>query len=229
MATFASAASHDLREPIRKIDRFAAMLAEDFGEQIGETGRSTIATIRSAAERMRALIEALLDLYRIAVDADSLRPVAINTVIADVLDDIAPALEEAGAEVEMGDLPTVTGEHRLLSVLFNNLIGNAVKYRSPDRRLTIRIAASTSEPGSGLCEMTVADNGRGFDTRDREEIFQPLRRLAGRGEIDGLGMGLAICKRIAEAHGGQVSAQSTPGNGATFRVRLPLASLAAEL
>ncbi len=226
MATFASAASHDLREPIRKIDRFAAMLDEDFGERIGDSGRSTIATIRSAAERMRALIEALLDLYRIAVDADSLRPVAVNTVIADVLDDVAPALEEAGAEVEVGDLPTVTGEHRLLSVLFNNLVGNAVKYRSPDRRLTIQIASAMAEPDSGLCDVTVTDNGRGFDAREEEEIFLPLRRLTGRGEIDGLGMGLAICKRIAEAHGGQISAQSAPGKGSTFRVRLPVAPLA---
>lgn len=227
MESFAAAASHDLKEPIRKIDRFVAMLEEDFGEQLGEHGRGTIRTVRSAAERMRALIEALLDLYRIKVDTSTFRPVPLTTVVETVIIDLDEAVAHAQATIRVKGLPVVIGDQRLLSVLFCNLLTNALRYRSADRALVIDVVAG--QPDGGMSEVVVADNGIGFDPRYGEEIFLPLRRLTSRAEVEGSGMGLAICKRIVESHGGGISATGTPGQGAMFRVRLPSPPRAADV
>jgi PAS domain S-box-containing protein len=218
---FAWIASHDLQEPLRKIQLFADLLREELGE--AEDGESEAASfldvIGDAAVRMRGLVADLLDYSRVRTQPLRADQVDLRALIDGVLDDLQVAVAEAGATVELGLLPVVLGDATQLRMLFQNLLSNAIKYRHPDRAPTIEVRGRVER---SLAIVEVSDDGIGFDAAHAEHIFEPFRRLHGRRDYPGTGVGLAICREVAERHRGSLSARGRPGEGATFTVRLPV-------
>ncbi|HXT02262.1 MAG TPA: ATP-binding protein [Elusimicrobiota bacterium] len=219
LVMFASSASHELQEPVRKIVGYADILKELSGGSLDAQALDYLRKIRDGGLRLGELIQSLRELTRVTMSSGPLEPVDLDVVLGDVLADVAPRLIEIGGRVEAGALPAVKGDALQLGQLFRNLIGNSVKYRDADRRLIVEISARRPEPG--WIEISVADNGIGFEQRHAEQIFKPFERLHGRGRYEGIGMGLAITARIVWRHGGAISARSEPGKGSVFTLRLP--------
>lgn len=215
---FAYTASHDLQEPLRKITAFGNRLRERHVRQLDDTGQDYLRRITTAAARMSTLIDGLLRYSRLATPSEPFGVVDLTQVAFEVLMDLETRIEAACAHIEIDNLPKVIGDHTLMRQLLQNLIGNAVKFRRPDVPPVVRVRAGAVS--DGWCDLTVEDNGIGFDEAHLHWLFRPFHRLHGRGEYEGNGMGLAICRRIAEAHGGSITARSQPGHGSTFRVRL---------
>jgi signal transduction histidine kinase len=228
---FASVASHDLQEPLRKIQAFGDRLLGHCGDELSSKGRDYLNRILGAAGRMRALIDGLLEYSRVSTRNQPRVPVDLNHVARDVVGDLEARLQAAGGEVMIETLPTIDADPLQMRQLMQNLIGNALKFRRPDVEPRVKVSARVapgpitgngdSQPG-WMCELTVEDNGVGFETAYSEQIFELFQRLHGRGEYEGTGMGLAICKKIAERHGGSITAASTPGEGSRFVVKLPV-------
>lgn len=216
---FAYVASHDLQEPLRKVLAFGDRLKARCADQVGDQGREYIERMQTAAARMRTLIQDLLTYSRVGTRAVEFAPVPLGEVAAEVLSDLELRLEQTGATVDLGPLPAVEADRLQMRQLFQNLIGNALKFRRPDAppRVTVR-----AETDGDRCRLTVTDNGIGFDNTYADRIFQVFQRLHGRDEYEGTGIGLAICRKIAERHGGTITADGRPGLGATFAVTLPL-------
>jgi light-regulated signal transduction histidine kinase (bacteriophytochrome) len=168
---------------------------------------------------MQELLDALLWYSRVGTKGQEFRSAKLNEVAKDVADDLEIQIRQTGARVEIGPLPTVNGDPYQLRQLFQNLIANAVKYHRLDAKTIIKIYG---EGDDGTGRIFVEDNGIGFDERYLEKIFQPFQRLHGRKEYTGVGIGLAICRKIVERHGGTITAKSTPGKGSTFIVSLPV-------
>ena len=221
---FADAAVHDLREPLWQIQVFAGALRADLPG--GSDGADLASVIEAAAGRMRDMLDDLAEFAAADVELDQPEPVALGDVMAEAAADIAVQLRAAGAEltVDLDGVPPVPGNRASLRRVFQNLLSNAVKYRRPDA--TLRIAVDAVHAGGAVC-CTVRDNGSGFDRAHRERIFHPFLRLdhAGAAPSEGLGLGLAICRRIVEAHGGTIVADGSPGAGARFELRFPLEGL----
>jgi two-component system, LuxR family, sensor kinase FixL len=229
---FASVASHDLQEPLRKIQTFADDLAENSIATLSEENLDTLKRIQSAAGRMQRLINDLLSLSRITSRAQPFIQVNLNNVASEVLSDLEVRLKETGGRVDIGEIPTIEAEALQMRQLFQNLIGNALKFNSPGRAPVVsvhaeliggkeRLAGSSEAQAQQLCQITIEDNGIGFEEKYVDRIFAMFQRLHGRNEYVGTGMGLAICRRIAEHHGGTITAQSRPGVGSTFTVTIP--------
>jgi signal transduction histidine kinase len=231
---FAHAASHDLKEPIRKIRTFASRLKAEEGESLGEKGADILHRIEAAAERMQLLVEDLLEFSQVSERPREMELVDLNEKIQRILSDLDLPIEEKGASVEVDDLPTVRGNRRQLQQLFYNLVGNALKYSKPDTppRITIRsrpvAGAELSALGRVMTDqqgtfhlIEIEDNGIGFDPKYADQIFRMFQRLHGKAEYAGTGVGLSIAKKVAENHSGQIWATSTPGVGSTFHVLLP--------
>lgn len=218
LVMFASSASHELQEPVRKIVGYADMLKEQGGGCLDPEGLDYLRKIREGGLRLGELIVSLRELTRVTMSAGPLAPVDLDLVLGDVLGDVAPRLIEIGGRVEAGALPPVKGDALQLGQLFRNLIGNSIKYREPARPLLVEISARRPEPG--WVEVIVADNGIGFEQRYAEQIFQPFQRLHGLGKYEGIGMGLAISARIVWRHGGSIAARSEPDKGTVFTIRL---------
>jgi signal transduction histidine kinase len=223
---FASVASHDLQEPLRKIQAFGDRLQARFGAGLDEQGADYLRRMLDAAGRMRGLIDDLLAFTRVATGAQPFAPVDLNRLAAEVVSDLEGRLQQTGGRVEVGALPTVEAEPTQMRQLLQNLIGNALKFHRPGVPPAVVVAGRVVPAAAGAagpaCELTVRDNGIGFEDKYAERIFGVFQRLHGRGEYDGAGMGLAICRKIAERHGGAVTARGTPGEGSTFTVTLPL-------
>jgi signal transduction histidine kinase len=221
---FAFVASHDLQEPLRKIQAFSDRLKTKYGEKLDEQGQDYVVRIVSSASRMRRLIEDLLTFSRVSTKPTTLAVVDLNRVVQDVLSDLEGRLLESGGKVEVGPLPSVTADGPQMGQLFQNLIGNGLKFRRPGVPLVVKVA-SRPLPAEGEAEecheITVSDNGIGFESAYAERIFQLFQRLHGRHEYEGTGMGLAICRKIVERHGGSIRAEGKPGEGATFTITLP--------
>ncbi len=211
-------AAHDLSEPLRKIRIFGERLADTAGEGLDDRSRDYLERMTAAAERMQDLIDGLLEYSRVTTRAQPFELVDLGEVARDVLSDLEVMISETGATVEIGSLPTVMGEPTQLRRLIQNLITNSLKFHSSER-LPVVIVSGRSD--DNVAEFSVSDNGMGFEPDQSRHIFGLFERLHGRGEIPGNGMGLAIVDKIVERHGGSISAKSTPGNGATFTVRLP--------
>jgi len=229
---FAYIASHDLQEPLRKVQAFGDLLVTTAaGQALDDKGRLYVERMQEGARRMQGLINDLLSLARVTSRAKPFVEVDLAQVVLDVVSDLESRIQTTGGRVEIGDLPRLEGEPMHMRQLFQNLIGNALKFHRPgtppvvllrSRLINEGNIASKHAAANASCEITVADNGIGFEDKYLDRIFAPFQRLHGHGQYEGTGMGLAICLKIVERHGGAITARSTPGQGTTFIVTLPL-------
>ena len=233
---FATLASHDLQEPLRKIRAFGDRLAERSSGVLDEEAQDSLQRMTNAAGRMQSLINDLLEYSQVTLRPEPARPVDLGLVVVDVLSDLDERLRTTGGQVHVGPLPTVLASPLQMRQLFQNLIANALKFHPADVAPEVHIEAiSRGEwrgPKSGdrvsSWEIRVRDNGIGFEQRHVERIFAPFERLHGRQAYEGTGMGLAICRRIVAILGGTISATSRPGAGATFVITLPGTAVVAD-
>jgi PAS domain S-box-containing protein len=216
---FAFMASHDLREPLRKIQAFSNRLADYPGSSLDEQEHNYLVLIRQAAERMHRMLDGLLAYSRVTIQSKPFESGSLNRVAEEVISDLQPQLEETGGNVDLGELPVIEADSNQMRQLLQNLIGNAIKFHRPGISPHIRIY---SQPTANDCiQLIVADNGIGFEMEYASHLFKPFHRLVGKTAYEGSGMGLAICQKIVERHGGSITAQSEPGVGSTFTVTLP--------
>jgi PAS domain S-box-containing protein len=225
---FASVAAHDLQEPLRKIEAFGDRLQTRSADRLDESGKDYLERMRNSATRMRRLINDLLAYSRVTTKAKPFEPVGLSAVAREVLSDLEGALQLTGGRVDLdlGNLPQIEAEPTQMRQLLQNLIGNALKFHKPGQPPAVlvrgQVVARDDPAATPLCELTVQDNGIGFEEEYLERIFQVFQRLHGRQEYEGTGMGLAICRKIVERHGGTITARSQPGQGATFVATLPV-------
>lgn len=221
---FAYVASHDLKEPLRKILAFGDLLHHHYKEITDPRLANYISRMREAALRMMTLIDDLLRFSRLSNEKEDFEHIDLNEVIDAVTQDLEPLIKEKNASIDVDDLPVLKVKRTQLQQLFQNLIGNAIKFNDkPDPKVTIRSETLQNEdhPGEARCRITVSDNGIGFSNEYKERIFEIFQRLHGHTEFGGSGIGLAICKKIVEAHNGQIEAFGEEGAGATFVLTLP--------
>jgi len=229
---FAYVASHDLQEPLRKIRTFGDRLQMICGESLDPNAAECLQRMQNAAERMQALIHGLLTLSRVTTKGQEFVPVDLAKVAVEVVSDLEVEIERTGARVEIGKLPTIQADPLQMRQLLQNLIGNALKFRREGEPPVVKVQArfvrgrehrETGEsPAEEQCRITVEDNGIGFETKYADRIFGIFQRLHTREVYQGTGIGLAICRKIAERHGGTIVAQSTVGHGSTFEVVVPV-------
>jgi two-component system, sensor histidine kinase and response regulator len=210
-------ASHDMQEPLRKIASYLQLLGQRYEGRLDADADEFIGYAVDGAKRMQALINDLLAFSRVGTKAKPFAPTDCNAIVRTALTDLQIAIEECGAQIEVGELPTVMGDATQLPQLFRNLLANAIKFRR-DVAPRIRVHA---EPAGASWRFEVSDNGIGIAAEYFERIFIIFQRLHGRSRYAGTGIGLAICKKIVERHGGQIEVRSTPGEGSTFAFTLP--------
>lgn len=226
---FAFVASHDLQEPLRKIQAFSDRLETMFKDELGEKGIDYIGRMKNAAQRMSNLINDLLEFSRIATRGKEFADTSLNEVVTDVLSDLEIAIKESNAQIDVEDLPVIQADKSQMQQLFLNLLSNAVKFRRANVNPHIKISYQHEDIFSAdhnthlsFQIITITDNGIGFSQDYADKIFVPFQRLHGRSEYKGTGIGLSVCRRIVERHGGTITAQSKDGEGATFIIKLPV-------
>ena len=243
---FAFVASHDLQEPLRKIQAFGDLLKSEFGKELGTEGRDFVERMQNASRRMNMLISDLLAFSRVTTKAQPFTPVNLAEVAGEVVNDLEARIKQTGGTVEVGDLPTIDADPMQMRQLLQNLIANALKFHRKTDPPVVKLygqrlsspSVSTDEEAAnadgnghqeappedldGFYQLTVADNGIGFEEKYLDRIFTPFQRLHVRSEYEGTGMGLAVCRKIVERHGGAITAQSQPGVGSTFLITLPV-------
>ncbi|MBS1795689.1 MAG: PAS domain S-box protein [Acidobacteria bacterium] len=240
---FAYVASHDLQEPLRKVQAFGDRLDRKCAAELGVEGRDYVNRMRNAANRMQNLINDLLTFSRVTTKIQPFKPTDLRKVCEDVVSDLEVRIEQTGGRVEIGALPTIDADPLQMRQLLQNLIGNALKFHRPDVGPVVRIYAQAVEStgasfclngeeirvgdadpaADGVCRLVVEDNGIGFDEKYLDRIFTVFQRLHGRSEYEGSGIGLAVCRKIVERHGGTITANGRPGEGAKFYINLPIA------
>lgn len=232
---FASVASHDLQEPLRKILAFGDRLRSKCSDTLSEQGQDYLQRMMDAAQRMRDLIDDLLTLSRVSSQGNSNVPVDLAAVVEQVISDLEVAIEQSGGRIEVGELPTIDADPTQMRQLLQNLISNALKFHKPDEPIVVKVKSRILDDyildddrddavGAGVAkmvELTVEDTGIGFDETYSDRIFKVFQRLHGRDQYSGTGLGLAVCRKIAERHNGTITAKSKPGQGAKFIVTLP--------
>ena len=239
---FAFVASHDLQEPLRKIQAFGDLLKNDFADALGSEGRDFVERMQHAARRMNTLIQDLLTFSRVTTKAQPFMPVDLTGVAREVISDLETRIKQTGGQVEIGQLPEIEADPLQMRQLLQNLIANALKFHRPDAAPVVKLDSYRLTSGHGnnnhnghdgqarvqldesnhFYQITVADNGIGFEEKYLDRIFTPFQRLHTRGEYEGTGMGLAVCRKIVERHGGTITAKSQPGVGTTFLITLPV-------
>ncbi len=216
---FAYVSSHDLQEPLRKIQAFGDRLRIKEGENLSEKGVDYLNRMLSAAVRMQRLIADLLQFSRLSTKAKQFEQVDLNLIVEEVLSDLEIIIENSGATIEVKPLPIIEAEPTQMRQLFQNLIANAIKFRKEGVAPVIKIYWQEGKAGDSSVKILVEDNGIGFDEKYANKIFQIFQRLEGR-KYEGSGIGLAICQRIAGRHGGSINAKSKEGAGSTFIINL---------
>jgi signal transduction histidine kinase len=234
---FAYVASHDLQEPLRKIQAFGDIIQDQYSPLLGQQGADMINRMQSAAARMQVLIKDVLAYSRIATKREATSSVDLSLLLNEVLVDLEETIRDKQAVVQAKSLPVVNGDAAQLRQLFQNLISNSLKFvqtgeRAERPRITITtqrvlgrettVAVSSADLDRQFHLIEVADNGIGFETHQAERIFQVFQRLHSRSEYQGTGIGLAIVQKVVENHQGYIAAEGQPGKGATFRVLLPV-------
>jgi PAS domain S-box-containing protein len=220
---FAYIASHDLQEPLRKVIKFGELLQQQYAVDLEDTGHEYIERMVDAATRMQKMINGLLDYSRISTHGDQFTRVDLVEITREVLSDLEVRLLQSQAKVELSDLPIIEADALQMRQLMLNLLVNALKFHKPEVPPEIKIWAEELTCGElqGDCiRLMVQDHGIGFDPKYLDKLFTPFIRLHGRSEFEGAGMGLAICRKITDRHGGEISAKSEPGIGSTFIVTL---------
>ncbi|WP_158611959.1 PAS domain-containing sensor histidine kinase [Flavobacterium macacae] len=228
---FASVASHDLKEPLRKINMFSKMILDRDAEQFSEKSKSNFNRITVSIERMEQLINDLLSYSELNTAAIYLEATDLNTVVDKVLADLKEAIEEANATFEISDLPVLEIIPSQFSQVFTNLFHNALKYAKKDEAPLIQVTAKMTkgeniaipdaEPQQDYFQIDIKDNGIGFPSEVEDKVFDPFKRFHDREQYSGTGIGLAICKRILVRHNGFITAHSEVNQGATFSIFLP--------
>jgi light-regulated signal transduction histidine kinase (bacteriophytochrome) len=202
------------------------------GSALSETGHEYLERMQDAARRMQTLLHDLLTLSRVTSKAQPFESVPLHEVLCQVVSDLEVHIEQLGASLEIGNLPTAEVDASQMRQLFQNLISNALKFQRPDVKPVVAISSKIlvvedqvipgALPGDKVCRIFVQDNGIGFDEKYAERIFTVFQRLHSRSEYEGTGIGLAVCRKILERHGGIITAKSADGEGATFIVTLPI-------
>ena len=230
---FAYVASHDLQEPLRKIETFGERLVTKYADEMPEGAQMFIGRMDNAIGRMRLLINDLLAYSRVTTKARPFASVDLDETVRGVLGDIQVRIEETEAEIQCEPLPTIAADPTQMRQLFQNIIANSLKFQPPGRSPKVHITASITE-GSfvdgrpDVAEIRIRDNGIGFDNKYKEQIFTIFQRLHGRNEFEGTGIGLATCRKIVERHSGAIDADGVVGEGATFIITLPVTQRAAN-
>ncbi|RIV19016.1 PAS domain S-box protein [Fibrisoma montanum] len=234
---FAYVASHDLQEPLRKIVAFGDVLQHQYADQLSLSATDLVGRMQKSANRMRSLVNDLLTYARLSNKPDGFGLVDLNHLIASVADDLEVTIQDKQAEVTLDTLPTVWGDTVLLRQLFQNLLSNGLKFHQPGQAPVVRIeghvatpdecrtylsATDASQAGRRYALIDVVDKGVGFDERYLDRIFTIFQRLHPLNQYVGTGMGLAICRKVVDIHGGHITAISQPGHGAIFRLLLPM-------
>ncbi|WP_339103543.1 PAS domain S-box protein [Haloterrigena salinisoli] len=214
---FAYAASHDLQEPLRMVSSYLQLIESRYGDALDADGEEFLAYAVDGAERMREMIEGLLAYSRIETQGDPFEPVELNAVVDATLENLQVAIEESDAEITVDSLPRVRGDEGQLQQVFQNLLSNAIEY-SGDEPPRIRVDA---ERRGREWVISVRDDGIGIDPADQERVFEVFQRLHSREDHPGTGIGLALCQRVVERHGGRIWIDSEPGDGTTVSVALP--------
>ncbi|MFT5685153.1 MAG: signal transduction histidine kinase, partial [Myxococcota bacterium] len=215
---FVSVAAHDLRQPIRTVVSFLDIIEEDFGQRLPEEAREYLQLARGSGHHMSHLLEGLLKLSGVRRFAEPFVETPLSQVLSDLLDGMASEIQEIGAHITVGELPTLRVDGAQLTVVFRNLIDNALKYRHPDR--PVRIHVEARQLGE-LWEFALMDNGIGIEPRFYEKIFVVFQRLHTQDRYPGTGIGLALCQRIIERHGGRIWVGPAPESGSRFAFILP--------
>jgi predicted nucleic acid-binding Zn-ribbon protein len=219
LSEFATIAAHDLKEPIRKIIGFGQRLKKDCSSYLDDKGKDYLERMARSAEKMQAFVDDLLQYSKTTASPQKHQQVKLDNVITQVLTVLEARIEESHAQIEIGSMPVVEGDRMQMEQLLQNLISNALKFHKNGEPPVIRIRHRLLD--NGLHEICVRDQGIGFDEKDAERIFKPFERLHGNSQYAGTGMGLAICQKIVQRHGGQLTAQSSPKEGTTFNFTLP--------
>lgn len=220
---FAKAASHDMLEPLRKVEAFGERLEEKYADRLEDSGRLYVNRMRDAAERMRGLIEQLLSFARLDDHAPLIKRHGLSNLVETAKGALKAQIKSADAKITVESGPELITDERLVSLILVQLMANALKFRSPERLLHIEIHHERVECEGGIREkIMVSDNGIGFDPRYNERIFGVLDRLHSRSEFEGTGMGLAVARKAAERLGGTLTAEGESGKGARFTLILPV-------
>jgi len=215
---FAYMVSHDLKTPLVVINGFSQLLSRKYKHILNEEGASFIERISSSAARMDALIEKLLQYGRTSSRMGTIASVDLENIAKQIADDFSYVLSRTGGQIEICCLPTIKGDEIQLRQLFQNLIGNSIKYRRPDEPVKIKVFSERTQ--DNLWRIIVQDNGRGLEKDKLTDIFTPFYRVENNDKTEGSGIGLAICKKVCERHGGSITVESEPGKGSKFIVTL---------
>jgi PAS domain S-box-containing protein len=218
---FAYVASHDLQEPLRKIQAFGDLLESEYKDQIGD-GKEYLARMRSAASRMSILIQDLLAFSRVTTKPQQIDQVDLNVIVKEVIGDLETSISEKDGKVSMTKLPAVWADATHMRQLFQNLIGNALKFHKEGTPPKVAISVKSRAKEDKYYEIHVKDNGIGFDEKYLDRIFSVFQRLHGRDTYEGTGIGLAVCRKIVERYGGKIEAKSKLNSGSTFIIKLPI-------
>jgi two-component system, LuxR family, sensor kinase FixL len=220
---FAYVASHDLQEPLRKIQAFGDRIKSKDASSLSDTSKDYLERMLNAANRMQNLINALLTFSRVSSQAKPFKKIDLNLIMKEILSDLEVAIESSAAIIKTTPLPIIEADQTQMWQLFQNLLSNALKFHKPGASPEITISSEVincnSDARRKCVKITVADNGIGFDEKYVERIFNIFQRLET--NYKGTGVGLAICKKIVQRHGGEISANSSPGHGSKFIVTLP--------
>lgn len=250
---FAYVASHDLQEPLRKVQAFGDRLSRKYSDSLGDEGNDYIRRMRDAAGRMQVLINDLLTFSRVTTKAKPFQKIDLNKIVGEVVSDLEIRIEKTNGQVEIGELPEIDADPVQMRQLLQNLIGNALKFHKANESPVIKVFAQKivneekeslinadeihstitdeklNNAENNFFQLVIKDNGIGFDEKYLDRIFTVFQRLHGRSEYEGSGIGLAVCRKIVERHNGQITAHSEPEKGATFIVTLPLTQIEQEM